>query len=301
MRAVIPEPEGLAFLGDLPGDVRVDVWDGHGRPPEGAQPVSLWVPSWWHTGEAYTKAFAQLPGLRVVQLLTAGHDDASPHVPAGVVLCNARGVHDDAVAEWVLAAMLSVVRGIPNYVRQQQRGQVERTEADTLAGRTVLLLGYGSIAKAVEARLGPFGVDLVRVGRRRRDGVHDVGQLPELLPRAQVVLVLVPLDDSTRHMVDARFLAALPDQALVVNAARGDVVDQEALAAELAAGRLRAALDVADPDPLPAGHPLLSHPALLYTPHVAGETERMLANAYRFVGAQIRRLAAGEPLEAVVD
>jgi len=301
VRAVVPEHEALALLGALPDDVDVDVWDGRGSPPSGAEPVSLWVPSWWHADEAFADALGKLPGLRVVQLLTAGHDHVSPYVPADVVLCNARGVHDATVAEWALTAILGVLRGLPDYVRRQDRGEVERFETDTLAGKTVLLLGYGSIAKALEALLAPFDVELVRVARRRRAGVHGVSDLPGLLPRAHVVVVLVALDASTARMVDRRFLAALPDQALVVNAARGGVVDQDALAAELGAGRLRAAIDVADPDPLPAGHPLLSERRLLYTPHVAGVTRRTLPNAYRFVGDQIRRLAAGEPLQGRLE
>jgi phosphoglycerate dehydrogenase-like enzyme len=297
MRVLIPQPEGVELVGELPAGVRVGVWDAVGALRD--DEVSVWVAP-WEPLDDYPGALDRLPDLRVVQLLTAGYDHVLPHLPEGVVLCNAAGVHSATVAEWVLAVILGVLRGLPEYVRGQERG-IARFESDTLAGKRVLIVGYGSIGRAVEERLAPFGVQVTRVASRARDGVSGPQELGGLLAGADVVVVLTPLTDATRGLVDAAFLAALPDGALVVNAARGGVVDQDALLAELRAGRLLAALDVTDPDPLAAGHPLLGAPGLLYTPHVAGATHATLPNVYAFVGAQVRRHAAGEPLQNVVN
>jgi phosphoglycerate dehydrogenase-like enzyme len=297
MRALIPQRVGLSLLGDLPAGVEVDVWDGARTLDDDG--VAFWVPP-WEPLEDYPDALDQLPGLQVVQVLTAGYDHVRPHLPDGVVLCNAGGVHSASVAEWVLATLLAVVRSVPEYVRRQDRRHIERFETDTLAGKRVLILGYGSIGRAVERLLAPLSVTIARVASRARDGIHGPDDLGGLLPRADAVVVLAPLSPQTAGLVDAAFLAALPDGALVVNAARGGVVDQDALLAELHAGRLLAALDVTDPDPLPPDHPLLEAPGLLYTPHVAGATRATLPGVYGFVGAQVRRHAAGEPLENVI-
>jgi phosphoglycerate dehydrogenase-like enzyme len=164
----------------------------------------------------------------------------------------------------------------------------------------VLIVGGGSIGTAIARRLAPFEVPVTLVARRGRPGVYAVSELPSLLPAADVVVLSVPLTEETTGMVDARFLAALPDGALVVNAARGPVVDTPALTAELATGRIGAALDVTDPEPLPADHPLWTMPNVLMTPHVAGSVRGLLPRAYRLVGEQVRRYVAGEPLVNVV-
>ena len=175
---------------------------------------------------------------------------------------------------------------------------------DELAGKRVLIVGAGSIGAAVQARLAPFEVDFTLVARTPRpaEGVYGVDELPGLLPEADVVVLLVPLTEQTRGLVDEKFLAAMPDGALLVNAARGPVARTSALVSELASGRLRAALDVTDPEPLPADHPLWELPNVLLTPHVAGSVRGLLPRAYRLVGAQLRRFVTGEPLaNRVVD
>ena len=163
----------------------------------------------------------------------------------------------------------------------------------------MLILGYGSIGRAVEARLMPFGIKVLRVARHPREGVHAVTELAALLPDCDVVVILLPLTAETRGLVDNRFLSAMKPGALLLNPARGAIVDTEALITAVRAGRLRAALDVTDPEPLPEGHPLWSAPGVLITPHVAGAPIRWRARAYRFVGDQLRRYASGEPLRNV--
>jgi phosphoglycerate dehydrogenase-like enzyme len=171
---------------------------------------------------------------------------------------------------------------------------------ESLAGQTALIVGYGSIGEAVERLLISFGVRVERVARHSRPGVSGPADLSALLPRADIVILLVPVTPATVGLADARFLGAMHDHALLVNAARGAIVDTGALLAELTAGRLRAALDVTDPEPLPPGHPLWSAPGLLLTPHVAGISTQTIPRTRALVWDQLARYAAGEPLHNVV-
>jgi phosphoglycerate dehydrogenase-like enzyme len=303
----IPHERGRSLAGELPTDVTIEVHEGSGAPlPGDPAAVEFWVPPFLALGETVALV-DKMPNLRVVQLLSAGADAWVGRLPATVTLCDARGVHDSSTAEWVVAAILAHVRDIPAFVRAQARhawAYDGHAPTDELAGKRVLLVGAGSIGAAIADRLAPFEVDLTRVARNARpaDGVHGVAELPALLPDADIVVLVVPLTGETRGMVDARFLAAMPDGALLVNAARGPIADTAALTAELATGRIAAAVDVTDPEPLPPDHPLWGMPNFLLTPHVAGSVRGLLPRAYRLVGEQLRRYAAGEPLlNRVVD
>ncbi|WP_432904302.1 2-hydroxyacid dehydrogenase [Micromonospora matsumotoense] len=306
MKVWIPHPAGVELLGPLPDGVTVQPWTDPENPPGDPADVRFWVPPFL-AGADTTAMLDRLPELAVVQLLSAGADAWAGRVPAGVTLCDAGGVHDASTAEWVVTAILAQLRGFPALARAQARrewayDQVAPT--DELTGKRVLIVGAGSIGAAVRARLAPFDVTFTLVARTARpaEGVHAVTELPRLLPGADVVVLLVPLTAATRGLVDADFLAAMPDGALLVNAARGPVADTSALVAELTSGRLRAALDVTDPEPLPADHPLWELPNVLLTPHVAGSVRGLLPRAYRLVGEQVRRFVAGTPLvNTVVD
>ena len=299
MRALLPHDRGVRLIGDLPPGVDVDVWTGSGDPPHAGQ-VEFWVPPFLATSRL-TPVIAAMPKLAVIQLLSAGADAWVGQVPDGVTLCDARGVHSSATSEWAAAAILASLRDFPRFVTAHNDGRWDQDSTDELAGKRVCIVGSGAIGEALAARLTPFEVHLVRVARTARGGVHAIEELPELLPDADVVVLLVPLTEATRGMVDAAFLARLPDGALLVNAARGPVVDTEALVAELSGGRLRAALDVTDPEPLPSGHPLWTAPGLLLTPHVAGSVHGLLPRAYSLVAAQLDRYARDQPLENVVS
>ncbi|WP_091084724.1 2-hydroxyacid dehydrogenase [Micromonospora nigra] len=306
MKVWIPQETGVALLGEVPPGVTVQVLTDPARPPSPVADVRFWVPPFL-AGTDATALVDDLPDLAVVQLLSAGADAWVDRVPPGVTLCDARGVHDPATAEWVVTAILSQLRAFPALARAQARREwayAEVAPTDEVTGKRVLIVGAGSIGTAVAARLAPFDVELTMVARTARpdEGVRGVDELPRLLPGADVVVLLVPLTDRTRGMVDERFLAAMRDGALLVNAARGPVARTPALVAELATGRISAALDVTDPEPLPADHPLWSMPNVLLTPHVAGSVRGLLPRAYRLVGEQVRRFAAGEALiNAVVD
>ncbi|MBM7075611.1 2-hydroxyacid dehydrogenase [Micromonospora humida] len=306
MKVWIPHPEGVELLGAVPAGVTVQPWTDPANPPGDPADVRFWVPPFL-AGVDTTAMLDRLPDVAVVQLLSAGADAWTGRVPAGVTLCDARGVHDAGTAEWVVTAILAQLRGFPELARAQVRREwaYDRVApTDELTGKRVLIVGAGSIGAAVRARLAPFDVTFTLVARTARpdEGVHAVTELPRLLPEADVVVLLVPLTDATRGLVDAAFLAAMPDGALLVNAARGPVADTAALVEELASGRLRAALDVTDPEPLPADHPLWELPNVLLTPHVAGSVRGLLPRAYRLVGEQVRRFVTGSSLvNTVVD
>lgn len=304
MRVWIPDEQGKALLGPIPSEVTVEALAGPELLAADPSGVRFWVPPFPPDGGIVSLA-AKMPDLAVVQLLSAGADAWVGFLPEDVLLCDARGVHDASTSEWVLAAILSHLRSIPAFVRAQQRREwayAEHTPTDELAGKRVLIVGAGSIGAAIAARLAPFEVELTLVARTARpvEGVYGVDELPRLLPHADIVVLIVPLTGETRGMVDARFLAAMPDGALLVNAARGPVVDTDALVAEVRTGRLGAALDVTDPEPLPADHPLWTLPNVLITPHVGGSVRGLLPRAYQLVGEQLRRYVAGEPLHNVV-
>jgi phosphoglycerate dehydrogenase-like enzyme len=279
----------------LPSSLDIDVYPGSGPPPESIDEVSFYVLPYLFSPEPL-KIMAEMPALRVAQTLTAGYEHILPFLPTGVRLCNAGGVHDDGTAELAVALILASLRGIPDFVRGQDRGQWRHARHVSLADRTVLILGYGGIGGALERRLAGFGVSLLRVARHARDGVHAASELAGLLPRTDVVVVCVPLTEETRGLVNAEFLARMPDGALLVNVARGAIVDTGALLAELDSGRLRAALDVTDPEPLPPDHPLWTAPGLLISPHVGGNSTAFEPRAKRLIVDQLTRYAAGEPL-----
>ena len=277
---------------------RIDAEDG---PPTGdAVLAQVWVPR--SGGASLPPDFVEaLPRLRLVQLLSAGAERFVGRLPEGVLLCNARGAHTPSTAEWAVAATLAAQRGIPFFVREQAAGRWSSTTFSSLVGARVLVVGAGDIGRTIGRMLAGFDVELTYVARTGRDGVRSTAELPELLPHADVVILIVPVTPETTGMVDAAFLAAMPDGALLVNAARGVVVDTDALLAELSAGRLRAALDVTDPEPLPEGHPLWSAPGLLLTPHVGGAVPDTNERAAAAVTDQLARILAGEELVNVVD
>lgn len=300
LRVWVPFADWVEPVSTAADGVEVDVYDGAGEPPGSIGAVELYVLPYM-VGPGPARLMSAMPSLRVAQTLTAGVDDVRPLVPAGVTLCNARGVHDASTAELAVALMLASLRGIPDFVRNAEHGRWDGNRRDSLADRTVLIVGYGSVGEAVERRLAGFECDVRRVARSARDGVEPFAALPELLPRADVVVLTVPMTDETRGMVDARFLARMRDGALLVNVARGPVVRTDDLLAEVTTGRLRAALDVTDPEPLPPDHPLWSSPGVLVSPHVGGNTTAFRPRALRLVVDQVRRYAAGVPLANVIS
>lgn len=295
----MPDAEARDLLGDLPAGVRAVLWDGSGAPPEGSGDVSFLVAR-YSAAALSADALALLPALRAIQLLSAGVEAWLGSVPAGVLLCNARGVHGSSTAELALAGMLSLLRELPRFEHAQLAHEWTHTDTDGLAGKQVLILGVGDIGRRIGAAVEVFDASATYVGRRVRDSVHGLAELPELLPHHDIVAVAIPHTPDTHHLIDAAFLAAMPDHALLVNIARGPIVDTDALLSELSARRLHAFLDVTEPEPLPADHALWDAPNLLITPHIGGGTHGWERRAYRLVREQIIRWHHGDRLENVV-
>jgi phosphoglycerate dehydrogenase-like enzyme len=287
-------------------DIEVDFWVA-------AMPPRILRRQWPH-----------LKGVKVIQAPWAGVDNLLKLFPPGVTLCDARGVHDIPTAEWALAAILAMEKFLPLFIDMQRRGrwtagqQAQQTDAlsatklpptkikdppapiNDVADSTALIVGYGSIGQAIETRLAPFGAKFLRVARTAREGVVPLSKLDDLLGQADIVVLTTPLTSETRHLMDAKRLAKMKPGALLVNAARGPLVETEALLGALQEKRIRAAIDVTDPEPLPPGHPLWSAPNLLITPHVAGDSPKFMKRAFKLACEQAGRYARGEPLLNVV-
>ncbi len=295
----VPDQPGRAALGELPAGVRCRAYPLSGPLPPALLDAELLVPS--SRARGLGELLGRMSRLRVLQALSAGVDWLLPLAPAGVQICDASGTRDGAVAEWVLAAILASRKRLPDLQEHQRRHIWRWSEPQDLAGSRVLILGYGSIGAAVERRLAPFEAEMIRVARRARPGVHAVAELPRLLTQADVLVVLAPLTPATEGLLDGAMLARLPAGALLVNAARGRILDTDSLLESLRAGRLRAALDVTDPEPLPPEHPLWDAPGVLITPHVAGDSPLAERRAFAFAGDQVRRYARGEELANVLE
>jgi phosphoglycerate dehydrogenase-like enzyme len=288
-------------LGGIPGGIEVDVYRADGDNwPDSIADVEFYVLPYLK-GEEVLDRVGDMKRLKVIQTLTAGVENFLPHVPEGVILCNAAGVHDTSTAELAVALALASGRHLDQYARNQLSGIWDSRLGISLADQRVLIIGYGNIGAAIERRLAGFEVaSVTRVARRPRTEpvpVHPIEDLPQLLPDADVVFLVAPHTPETEGMIGSQELAVLPDGAVLVNIARGRLVDTDALLAETSTGRIRAALDVTDPEPLPPEHPLWRTPGVLISPHVGGPSSAFFPRADRLIAAQLGRFAAGKELE----
>jgi phosphoglycerate dehydrogenase-like enzyme len=246
------------------------------------------------------ETMSRLKSVKVIQTLTAGFDNVLPHIPSGVTLCNAAGVHDDATSELAVLLTLNSLRDMPRSYKAQQEHHWETYFARSLADKHVLLIGYGNVGKAAEKRLLAFGCTVTPVAQSARDHVRAVSELPDLISIADVIVLIVPGNAGTTNLVDAKFLASMKDGALLVNVARGVVVDTKALVAELKTGRINAALDVTEPEPLPADHELWDLPNVIITSHNGGEGDIFWDRARTRIHSQFDLWFAGKPLDCVI-
>lgn len=304
--AVLPaEVELIALSDDLDHDVELDVWIPDPYPVR-SQRIA-----------------PHLHGLKLVLSLMAGTEWIPAAVGPHVTICNARGAHSVSTAEWTVSAILAMLKHFPFFLDVQKAGEWKRrfemperyarlsgdavphyppVMLEELTGKRVLLVGHGSIGQEIERILDPFRVELTRVARspRTEPRVHAVTELDTLLPQAEIVILILPLTPESHHLIGAAQFARMQQGTLVVNAARGPIVDTDALVEALQAGRIRAALDVTDPEPLPTGHLLWSCPNLLLTPHVAGSSPQFAPRSIQTAADELRRYIAGEPLLNVV-
>ena len=319
MRVGYPDILPLELFRDFPLEVELIAIPD---PPDREIDIEVWIPNPYSNRAML--AWPWLRGVRLVLSMLAGTEWIPPLVGPHVTICNARGAHNISTAEWTLSAILSMLKYHPLYEGIQREGKWKRRfEAskhyaaitgdkrpwyppvllEELTGKSVLLVGYGSIGKEIERMLAPFDVELTRVARNARSepNVHAVSELDNLLPQAEVVVLILPSTDETKGLIGRRQLALLQQGALLVNAARGPIVDTDALIEALNAGRIRAAIDVTDPEPLPEGHPLWNCPNLMITPHVGGSSKEFSPRALRTAAGELRRYRSGAPLENVVQ
>jgi phosphoglycerate dehydrogenase-like enzyme len=297
----VPTEELAADLGALPDGVELVVWPMDGPAPR--ERFDIVVPPYM----SMSRVLARLEGIEVglVQSQSIGYDGVAGILPEGLVFANAASVHETSTAELAVGLAIAAQRRIDAFARDTAEGRWASQFTHSLADRHVLLLGYGGVGKAVASRLAPFEVELTVVANRarveERMPVHGVDELSGLLGDAEIVIVTLPGGDGTRHLVDDVFLSAMPDGALLINVGRGSVVDTDALVDHVGRGRIRAALDVTDPEPLPSGHPLWGLPGVLITPHVGGDTSAMAPRIAKLVRTQIERAARGQaPINVVL-
>ncbi len=291
-------------------------------PPDHEIQIDVWIPD-PYTNRAL-RAWPWLRGVRLVLSMLAGTEWIPPVVGPHVTVCNARGAHNVCTAEWTVASILAMLKYFPLYNEIQHEGRWKHRfelpahyaaiSGDTrphyppvmleeLTGKTVLLVGYGSIGKEIERMLAPFHVQQMRVAKSARPetSVHAVTELDSLLPRAEVIVLILPSTDETKGLIGAQQFALMQHGALLVNAARGPIVDTHALVEALRSGRIRAAIDVTDPEPLPEDHPLWTCPNVMITPHIGGSSAQFTPRALRIAAAELRRYMNGEPLHNVVQ
>jgi phosphoglycerate dehydrogenase-like enzyme len=293
---------GAVFLPDpqqLDDRCAAVIWDGRGEIPAAAADTRFLVAG--YADRLFARAaLAALPQLEVVQLISAGYEDWIEWLPVGVTLANGRGVHGSSTAELAVAGVLALVRDLPFYFTQQAKHRWAPERHGEISGRRALILGSGDIGTRVAQAFEGLGAITTRVGRTPRAGVEAIATLPRLLPAAEIVVLALPHTPETDLLVDDRFLAALPDGAILANVARGRIVDTDALVSHLREHRISAFLDVTEPEPLPPEHPLWDMPNALITPHVGGGTERWAGRAVALVRDQLQRYLGGDPLLNVV-
>lgn len=296
----VPTAELAADLAPVPDGVEVIVWDLQSPAPRPR--LDIVVPSYMTQQGLLARLGEAEIGL--VQGQAIGYEGVQDVLPPGIPFANASTVHETSTAELAVALTLAVQRHVHRFAIDGQTGTWAPVFADSLADRRVLLLGYGGVGTAIAARLAPFEVELVPVASRARDEdgihIHGIDELADLLPTVDILIASLPGGDATRHLIGDAELAALPDGALVVNVGRGPLIDTDALVRHVSAGRIRAALDVTDPEPLPQDHPLWTLPGVLIAPHVGGASSAMRPRLTALLRRQIGHLLAGEDFENVV-
>ncbi len=261
--------------------------------------VTFYMPAYMG-GRAALELTKQMPNLKYLQMPNAGYDDAMEFVRPGMTLCNGRSIHDDSTAELAVGLTIASLRGFPEFVRNQDKGKWVHTREKSINDRKVGIIGFGSIGSTVARMLSGFSVEIMPFTQSGRDNTTPIAELDKHLPSLDVVILILPLTKESKHLFDARRLALMKDGALLVNVARGPIVDTDALVKELNSGRITAALDVTDPEPLPEGHALWSAKGVLISPHVGGNTTAFEPRARKLIKSQLELLAAGKPLNNII-
>jgi phosphoglycerate dehydrogenase-like enzyme len=284
---------------NLPAGITHAPTDGIAPAAADLESIEFYVPRYMGGPQAIAMV-PQMKSLKVIQSPNAGVDDVLKIRPEGVTLCNAAGVHDASTAELAVALAIASRRGFAPFAIQQQAQHWQHDRMPSLSDSKIAIIGFGNIGKTIMKMLSGFDVTVTPFSKSGRDGSLTFDQFDRLLPTFDVIILIVPLTDQTRHLMNAERLAAMKDGAALINVARGGVVDTDALIRELNSGRITAGLDVTDPEPLPDGHPLWSARNVIITPHVGGDSEAFTPRGRNLVEEQLARFAAGEPLLHIV-
>ena len=261
--------------------------------------VTFYVPTYMG-GRPALELTKKMPNLKILQVPNAGYDDAMEFLRPGITLCNGRGIHDDSTAELAVGLTIASLRGFATFVRDQDKGEWVNKNYDSINDRKIGIVGFGSIGSTIARMLSGFSVEIVAFTQSGRDNTIAITDLDKHLPSLDVVILILPLTKESKHLFDARRLALMKDGALLVNVARGPIVDTDALVKELNSGRITAGLDVTDPEPLPKGHPLWSAKGVLISPHVGGNSSAFEKRARRLIESQLNLLAQGKPLNNII-
>ena len=261
--------------------------------------VTFYVP-WYMGGRPALEMTQMMPNLKILQVPNAGYDDALEFVRPGITLCNGKSIHDDSTAELAVGLTIASLRGFADFVRNQDKSEWVHTRNKSINDRKVGIVGFGSIGSTIAKMLAGFAVEIVAFTQSGRDNTIAITDLDKHLPTLDVVILILPLTPESKHLFDAKRLALMKDGALLVNVARGPIVETDALVKELNSGRITAALDVTDPEPLPKDHPLWLAKGVLISPHVGGNTTAFEKRAKRLIESQLQLLASGKRLNNII-
>jgi phosphoglycerate dehydrogenase-like enzyme len=261
--------------------------------------ITFYVPT-YPAGRPSLEHVRSMQNLKILQLPTAGYEVALEYLTPQITLCSGRGIHDDSTAELALGLTIASLRGFPSFIRRQDLGEWLFTKEKSINDCKIGIVGFGSIGSTIARMLSGFSVEIAAFTQSGRDNTIAISDLDKHLPSLDVVILILPLTKDSKHLFDARRLSLMKNGALLVNVARGPIVDTEALIKELNSGRLTAALDVTDPEPLPKGHPLWSAKGILISPHIGGNTSIFENRAKKLIESQLNLLAEGKPLDNVI-
>ena len=261
--------------------------------------ITFYVPTYLG-GRPALELTKKMPNLKVLQVPNAGYDDALEFLRPGITLCNGRGIHDDSTAELAVGLTIASLRGFATFVRDQDKGEWVNKNYESINDRKIGIVGFGSIGSTIARMLSGFSVEIVAFTQSGRDNTIAITDLDKHLPTLDVVILILPLTKESKHLFDARRLALMKNGALLVNVARGPIVDTQALIKELNSGRITAGLDVTDPEPLPKDHPLWKAKGVLISPHVGGNTTAFERRARALIESQLNLLASNKTLNNII-
>jgi len=261
--------------------------------------ITFYVPTYMG-GQPALELTKKMPNLKILQMPNAGYDDAMEYVRDGMTLCNGKSIHDDSTAELAVGLIIASLRGFPDFVRNQDKSDWVHVKNKSINDRKIGIIGFGSIGTTIAKMLSGFAVEIIPFTQSGRDNTIAITDLNKHLPTLDVVILILPLTKESKHLFDAKRLSLMKNGALLVNVARGPIVETDALVKELNSGRITAALDVTDPEPLPKDHPLWKAKGVLISPHIGGDTTAFESRARRLIESQLNLLADGKPLNNVI-